>query len=86
MAEIVYFLCAITSFLCAVLLIRSYQRTRSSLLMWSSLCFVAVALNNVLLVVDLVFIPVTIDLSVYRTTVLLGGLGMMLCGLIWEKA
>jgi hypothetical protein len=34
--------------------------------MWSSLCFVGLAINNVLLFVDLVFLP-NVDLSVVRS-------------------
>ena len=43
MSEIVYLLCAATSALCAALLVRSYRRSRSRLLLWSCLCFVGLA-------------------------------------------
>ena len=86
MAETVYILCALTSFVCAALLARSYFRVRTPLLLWSSLCFVGVAINNVLLVIDLILLPVTIDLMVYRTSTLLIGMMLLLYGLIWEKA
>lgn len=83
MAEIVYILCALASLLCAFLLIRSYRATRTPLLLWSSLCFVGLALNNVLLVVDLIVAP-SIDLSLYRTAVALAALLLLLFGLVWH--
>jgi hypothetical protein len=84
MAEAVYLLCAITSALCAVLLLRSYLKTRTRLLLWTSLCFVGLFINNVLLVVDLVLLPMSIDLAVLRSGVAaVAGLVLVL-GLIWE--
>jgi hypothetical protein len=83
MAEAVYLLCGATSISCAVLLIRSYWRTRARLLLWSSLCFVGLALNNVLLFVDLVLVP-DVDLSVWRSLSALTGLALLLFGLIRE--
>jgi hypothetical protein len=83
MAEAVYLLCAATSSLCAVLLLRNWRRTRSRLLLWSSACFVGLALNNILLFVDLVLVP-TYDLSLLRTTVALAAMLLLLFGLIWE--
>jgi hypothetical protein len=84
MAEAVYALCAVTSVLCAVLLFRGYAGTRARLLFWASLCFAGLALNNVLLFVDLVLIP-KVDLSDLRGTVGLASLGILLFGLIWER-
>lgn len=83
MAEAVYALCALTALTCALMLMRSFNRTRSRLILWSSLCFAALTLNNVLLYVDLVLVP-SIDLSILRSAIALGGLGMLLYGLIWE--
>jgi hypothetical protein len=84
MAEAVYMLCALTSLFCAVLLIRSFRRQRSRLLLWSSLCFVGLAANNALLVVDLMVIP-EVDLSAVRTSVAAAALLLLLIGLIWES-
>jgi hypothetical protein len=83
MAELVYVLCAATSVLCAGLLVRSFRRTRARVLLWSSLGFVGLALNNVLLVFDLVVFP-AMNLFPLRTVALLLGLGTLLYGLIWE--
>ena len=57
MAPIAYSLGVSTSILCAFLLIRSYRAHKTPLLLWSSLCFVGLALNNVLLFVDLFVVP-----------------------------
>jgi len=85
MAETVYLLCAATSVTCAVLLLRAYRRQRTRLLLWSSLCFVLLALNNILLFVDLIVVPSAIDLSLWRSAVALAGVGVLLFGLIWES-
>jgi len=85
MAESVYFLCASTSALCALLLVRQYLRSRLPLLLWSSLCFAGLALNNALLFIDIVLVP-TVDLSLARTVAALIGLSLMVFGLIWERA
>ena len=80
---LVYVLCALTSFACAVLLLRGYQRSRQRLLLWSGLCFAGLALNNVLLVVDLRVAPET-DLSFVRTLPALAGVALLLYGFIWD--
>lgn len=85
MAEVVYVLCALTSVLCAGLLIRSYRGNRSRLLLWSTLCFVFLALNNILLFVDIVLTPPEVDLQVFRTLAALGGLSTLVIGLVWES-
>ncbi len=83
MAETVYLLCALTSIFCAVLLWRSYSRTRTNLLLWSCLCFSGLAANNILLFVDLVMIP-DVDLSLPRGIVALAGMMALIFGLVWE--
>jgi hypothetical protein len=86
MAEITYVLCAATSILCAVLLLRGYLRSRSRLLMWSTWCFIGLAINNILLFVDLIILPDSIDLRVVRSGAALLSLLVMVAGLIWEAA
>ena len=83
MAEFVYSLCALTSIACALLLLRGYWRSRARLLFWSALCFVALAMNNILLIVDLYFVPQT-DLFLLRTGAALIGMLVFICGLILE--
>lgn len=84
MALTVYSLCAITSLICATLLLRSYLANRTPLLFWSSLCFFGLALNNILLFIDLVVVP-TIDLSLYRAFCALAAIAVLLIGLIWDN-
>ncbi|WP_242339908.1 MULTISPECIES: DUF5985 family protein [Anaeromyxobacter] len=84
MAEAVYLLCALTSVVCAALLVRSYAATRVRLMLWSALCFVGLALNNVLLYVDLVLTPRT-DLWVVRTVPAVVGIALLVFGLVWES-
>jgi hypothetical protein len=83
MAEIVYGLCALTSLACAALLIRQYRKRKVKLLLWSSLCFVGLALNNVLLFVDFMIGP-AFDLSYWRTGLGLGAMLVLLVGLTGE--
>lgn len=85
MALVVYSLCAVTSIVCAGLLLRSYIRKRTRLLFWSSLCFLGLAVNNILLFVDLVLVP-TIDLSMYRALSALAAIALLLFGLVWEES
>jgi hypothetical protein len=83
MAEGVYGLCALTSIVCAVLLFRGYRESRTRLLFWSSLCFVGLAINNVLLLVDLVLVQ-SADLSILRGGTALVALLVLLYGLTQE--
>jgi hypothetical protein len=84
MALIVYILCAVTSCACAAMLLRTYAHNRFRLLLWSGLCFVGFALNNILLILDLNVFP-EVDLSIIRSLPTLAGLLLLLYGLIWES-
>jgi hypothetical protein len=84
MAQTVYLLCAATSAACAVLLLRGHHRTGTPLLLWSGLCFVGLALNNAMLVVDLILIP-DVDLSTWRLLPAAAGVASLLYGLVWES-
>ena len=83
LADVVYALCVLTSLACAVLLWRGYRRSRARLLMWSSLCFAGLALNNAMLIVDLRILP-AVDLSVWRTLPALLGIAFLVYGLVWD--
>lgn len=82
-AAFVYALCALTSLVCAALLLRGYAQRRSRLLLWSGVCFALLAINNVLLFVDLVVVPAT-DLSIWRAATALAGLLVLVFGLVWD--
>jgi heme/copper-type cytochrome/quinol oxidase subunit 4 len=80
---IVYALCALTSIACAWLLLRGYARTRVRLLLWSGLCFTGLALNNILLFIDVRVLP-DVDLSIVRTIPAVIGVLLLVFGLVWE--
>jgi hypothetical protein len=84
MAEAVYVLCALTSIACAVLLLRGYRATRTRLLFWSSLCFAGLAINNLLLLIDLQVVP-EIDLYLWRNLVGLASMMILLFGLVHDS-
>ncbi|MDB4962816.1 MAG: hypothetical protein JWP01_2815 [Myxococcales bacterium] len=85
MGELVYLLCAVASAFCAILLGKSYRGNPTRLLMWSTLCFVGLTVNNILLFVDLVLVP-DIDLSLFRAVIALVSVLLLLIGLLWEDA
>lgn len=84
MAKFVYALCAATSILCVVMLFRGYRASRTYLLFWACLCFTGLAINNLLLFVDLIILP-DIDLSVWRLGIAVAAMSALLFGLIWES-
>ncbi len=84
MAATIYGLCAIAAAFCTSLLTQVYLRGGYRLLLWSSVCFAALPLNTFLLVLDKVMLP-AIDLAVWRTSVALLAMTILLYGLIWES-
>jgi hypothetical protein len=83
-AGAVYALCFLTSGACAYLLARSYARTRVRLLLWSALCFLFLALNNLAVIVDLVILP-AVSFREFRASLSLAAVGLLLYGLIWDR-
>ena len=57
MGDIVYVLSAATCLVCALLLARGYRNTGQRLLLWSTICFGGLFINNVLTVVDVLLLP-----------------------------
>jgi hypothetical protein len=82
-AGFIYALCALTATGCAVLLLQSYARNRYRLLLWSGLCFAGLTLNNLLLVFDKLVFP-SVDLSLWRSSVALLAMTVLLYGLIFD--
>jgi hypothetical protein len=80
---IVYVLCFLTSAACAWLLGRSYFGTGTRLLLWSSVCFVFLAANNLVLVLDLVVWP-ELDLRLPRLLLALAAVASLIWGFVWE--
>jgi hypothetical protein len=83
LATAIYVLCALTSIICAALLLRGWSQSRARLLFWSALCFIGLALNNILLIVDVTVLP-DVDLELWRTLPALAGVALLVYGLIWE--
>jgi hypothetical protein len=80
---IVYILCTLTSLVAMTLLLRAYAARKVRLLLWSGLCFAGLALNNVLLFVDLIMIPEH-DLSTFRQIPALVGVAFLIYGLVYD--
>lgn len=85
MAALIYSLCALTSITCLVLLWRSWRQSGHRLLFWSALCFGALSINNVLLVVDKVILPIEVTLYTWRLAFAFVAVLLLLFGLIWEE-
>lgn len=85
MAALIYGLCALTSITCFVLLFRTWRASGARLLFWSALCFGALSVNNVLLVLDRVVFSAAVDLGFARLAAALVAVLLLLFGLIWEE-
>ena len=80
---IVYVLCFLTSAACAWLLGRSYARTGNRLLLWSSVCFVFLALNNLVVIFDLVVWPDK-DFRLARLALSFVAIAALIWAFVWE--
>jgi hypothetical protein len=85
MANAVYALCALTSLSCVFLLVRGFLRNRTSLLFWSIICFLGLAINNIFLFLDLVVYQ-SVDLSVFRAAIGCFAIGALAFGLVWNTS
>ena len=81
--DLLYLLCFLTSLSCCLLLIRSYRRTRSRVLLWTAACFVLLAVDNLLVVLDLIVLT-HVDLSMLRLLVTLFAVSTLLVGFMRE--
>ena len=80
----VYSLCFLTSAVCALLLGRSYFKTRARLLLWSALCFIFLALNNFVVVLDMLVYP-NADFRLVRHGLAVAGVLTLLYGFSMDK-
>ena len=80
---VVYILCFFTSLACGLLLLRNFQRTSARLLMWSALCFLLLAANNLVVIIDLMVLP-DIDLRLLRIGFSLAAVSVLLFGFVWD--
>ena len=81
----VYLLGMFVALACGVLLARGYRQSGYRLLLWSSICFLGLALSNALLFVDLSVWPTSIDLHLERRAVTAVSLLVLLYGLVWDS-
>jgi len=79
----VYLLCFATSAACAILLARSYVASRARILLWSSICFILLAANNLVVVIDMLLIP-EINFRLPRLVLALAAVSVLLFGFIWD--
>lgn len=79
----VYGLCLLTSAICAGLLLKAYLPSRSKLLLYTALGFALLAVNNLLLVADVLVLR-DIDLWPYRQLALAAAIAVLLYGFIFE--
>ena len=82
MAAVIYFLCALTAFVCFALLWRGWSKSGVPLLFWSALCFAGLTISNVLLVADKLVFP-NVDLYPPRLFVTISALLLLIFGLVW---
>jgi hypothetical protein len=82
---VLFVLALVTSLACTVLLYRAYLKTHLRILLWSALCFVCLTVNNLLLFIDIVVLPVEVDLRVFRHATALVGMLFMIYGFIRES-
>lgn len=84
MSGVVFILCTITSLASAGLLARAAWRPGARLMLWSTIAFLGMALNNALLYVDQVVTGPEWDLSLYPNLVALASIGVLVYALVWE--
>ena len=80
---IVYGLCFATSAACAILLARSYFASRARLLLWSAICFLFLAANNLVVVFDMLIIH-DFSFRVHRLVLALAAVSVLLFGFVWD--
>jgi hypothetical protein len=80
---VIYVLCMAASTVCAILLARTYVRTRSRLLLWTAISFALLTLNNFFLVLDMVVFR-EVDLWPARAITFQAAILTLLFGFIWE--
>ena len=80
---VVYLLCFAASATCAVLLARSYFASRARLLLWSAICFLLLATNNLVVVFDMLLIP-DVSFRLLRLFLALAAVAVLLFGFVWD--
>ena len=81
---LVYMFCFITCAIGAGLLVRSWFKTRTRLILWIAVSSVFLAVNNFFLFADTTLTPPEMDLSPFRVATSLIAVSILIFGLIWE--
>jgi hypothetical protein len=84
MASIVYSLCALASIFVAYLLARAYKTKPSRIIFWSAICFAGLALNNIVLFIDLVVFAEEVTYGLIRNVIIVGSVSSLVYGLVWD--
>jgi hypothetical protein len=79
----VYSLCFVACALCAFLLVRAYLATRARLLFWSASCFTLLAVNALLVILDIIVFP-DVDFGLWRPAIALAAITVLLFGFVWD--
>lgn len=79
---VVYTLSFAASATCAGLLMRGFAKSRARLLFWSGLCFLLLAGNNFVVIIDMLVIE-NIDFRMLRIFLSLAAVSVLLFGLMW---
>ena len=83
MAPFAYILGFLVTLACCLLLLRAYRRVHNRLLLWSGLCFLGLALSNLLVFLDMEVFR-SINLYPLRLAIAAAAMLVLLYGLIWE--
>lgn len=81
---LVYTFCFVACAACAGLLVRSWLKTRTRLLVWVAASFTLLAANNFFLLVDTTLSPPDLDLSPLRVASAVAAVAILVFGLVWE--
>lgn len=84
MSSIVFSLCALASIYVAYILAKAYRERPSRILFWSAICFSGLALNNIVLFIDLVLMPTEVTFALLRNTIIVASVGSLVYGLVWD--
>ena len=84
MEAAIYLLGTFVALVCGLLLARGYRQSRQRLLLWSSICFLGLALSNAITFVDL-SIATAVDLHWLRHGVTGISMLILIYGLIWDS-
>ena len=80
---LVYMFSFVTCADCAALLVRSWLKTQTRLLLWIAISFTLLAVNNFFLFADTTLFP-AVELGPYRTISAVAAVSVLIFGLIWE--